>query len=173
MEQIIGVDSISIISFIVGIISVVLAIISIIFSILFYRWSKMENDNISSLTIKIEEKVACLEKLFDKMYDSTYSIVRDNNKAMQNQLFPGAFETKTVVDRDMDIYLLLGSRKSITKEEICTTLKVSTEDVNTVVERMIKNGKARVEQDGNTIIAMGVDSSRDDSSSNRSEVSAY
>lgn len=144
----------ALVGFIVGIISAVLAIVSIVFSALFFGWSKKQNDTTSILTTKIEEKVICLEKLFDKMYDSTYSIVLENNQAMQRHLFPGSFETKTIENKDMDVFLLIGSRKRITKGEICTQLSISREVTETIVGRMLQRGKVIVDPDGETVIAI-------------------
>ena len=152
------------ISFIVGIISAVLAVVSIVFSALFFWWSKKESDMTSRLTVKIEEKVACLEKLFDKMYDSTYNIVLENNQAMQRHLFPGTFESKTIENRDMDVFLLIGSRRRITKTEICSRLSITRDIAETILSRMLQRGKVKVEADGETIVAVDVTSGLTDSS---------
>lgn len=154
MEQLSGLDAMTIISFIVGIVSAVLAVVSIIFSALFFWWSKKENDNTSLLTVKIEEKVGCLEKLFDKMYDSTYNIVLENNQAMQRHLFPGSFESKIIENRDMDVFLLIGSKKRIRKSEICSQLSISREVTETIISRMLQQGKVAVESDGETVVAL-------------------
>lgn len=154
MEQLSGLDAMTIIGFIVGIVSAVLAVVSIVFSALFFWWSKKENDNTSRLTVKIEEKVGCLEKLFDKMYDSTYNIVLENNQAMQRHLFPGSFESKIIENRDMDVFLLIGSKKRITKSEICSQLSISREVAETILSRMLQRGKVAVDTDGETVVAL-------------------
>lgn len=165
MEQL--VTLIDITGFVLAIVSVVLAIVSIVFSAIFFWWGKKQNDSASNLTVKIDEKVACLEKLFDKMYDSTYQIVRENNQAMQRHLFPGSFETQTLENKDMDVFLLVGSKKKVTKSEICSQLKISREATETIVKKMIEKGRVKVESDGETIIAIEnligkVDSSDED-----------
>ena len=154
MEQLSGLDAMTIIGFIVGIVSAVLAVVSIVFSALFFWWSKKENDNTSRLTVKIEEMVGCLEKLFDKMYDSTYNIVLENNQAMQRHLFPGSFESKIIENRDMDVFLLIGSKKRITKSEICSQLSISREVAETILSRMLQRGKVAVDTDGETVVAL-------------------
>ena len=154
MEQLSGIDAMTFIGFIVGIVSAVLAVVSIVFSALFFWWSKKENDATSLLTAKIEKKVVCLEKLFDKMYDSTYNIVLENNQAMQRHLFPGSFESKTIENRDMDVFLLIGSKKHITKAEICSQLSITREVAETILSRMLQRGKVTVETDGETVVAV-------------------
>ena len=154
MEQLSALDTMTTVGFIVGIISAVLGIVSIIFSAIFFWWSKKENDSTSHLTVRIEEKVVCLEKLFDKMYDSTYNIVLENNHAMQRHLFPGSFESKIIENRDMDVFLLIGSKKRITKAEICQQLKISRDMTETILSRMLQRGKVTVETDGETAVAV-------------------
>lgn len=148
----------TIIGFIVGIVSAVLSVVSIVFSALFFWWSKKENDKTSLLTVKIEEKVLCLEKLFDKMYDSTYNLVLENNQAMQRHLFPGSFESKTIENRDMDVFLLIASKKRIKKTEICSTLSIAPDVADTILNRMLQTGKVTIETDGETIVAVDLSS---------------
>lgn len=156
MEQL--VSTMDIAGFILAIISAVLAIVSIVFSALFFWWGKKQNDSASNLTAKIDEKVACLEKLFDKMYDSTYQIVRENNQAMQRHLFTGgSFQTQTLESKDMDVTLLVLSRKTITKTEICSTLSISNEMVDSIVKKMSEKGIVRIEADNETVIAIDVE----------------
>lgn len=168
MEQLIS--SFDITGFILAIVSVVLAVVSIVFSAIFFWWGKKQNDSAAQLTAKIEEKVACLEKLFDKMYDSTYQIVRENNQAMQRKLFQGgSFENQNIENKDMDVTLLVMSRRKITKNDICSELNISKGIVNVIVKKMIDKGIARIESDNETVMAIDVevgmiDSSDEDSS---------
>ena len=171
MEQLSVLDSMTIISFIVGVVSAVLAVVSVVFSALFFWWSKKENDMTSLLTVKIEEKVTCLEKLFDKMYDSTYNIVLENNQAMQRHLFPGSFESKTIENKDMEVFLLIGSKKRITKTEICSHLSISREIAESILSRMLQRGKVNVEADGETVVAVDLASGLTGSSTDRTLMS--
>ena len=162
MEELMS--TMEIVGFILAIVSVVLAVVSIVFSAIFFRWGKEQNDSATILTAKIEEKVNCLEKLFDKMYDSTYQIVRENNQAMQRHLFSGTFETQTLENRDMDAFLLIGSRKRITKSELCSELSISRDATESILRKMIERGKVSIDTDGETIIAIERKVSRADSS---------
>lgn len=164
MEELTILDTMTIVGFIVGIISTILAIVSIVFSALFFWWSKKENDLTATLTVKIEEKVTCLEKLFDKMYDSTYNIVLENNQAMQRHLFPGSFESQIIENKDMDVFLLIGSKKRLTKSEICTQLGITREVADIIISRMVQRGKVTVETDGETVVAVDLASGLTDSS---------
>lgn len=156
MEQLIS--AIEITGFILAIVSVVLAVFSIVFSAIFYRWGKKENESATHVMLKIEEKVACLEKLFDKMYDSTYQIVRENNRAMQHQLFQGgSFENQNLENKDMDATLLILSQKKIKKSEICSRLSISKEMTEAIVNKLSEKGRVIVEADNETVIANDVE----------------
>ena len=165
MEQLISTFNVT--GFILAIVSVVLAVVSIVFSAIFFWWGKKQNDSASQLTLKIEEKVACLEKLFNKMYDSTYQIVRENNQAMQRQLFQGgAFENKNLENKDMDVTLLILSKKKIKKEEICSSLKIPKDMVENIVKKLAEKGKVSIEHDNETVIAIDNETAKIDSSTN-------
>lgn len=163
MDQLIS--SMEIAGFILAIASAFLAIVSIVFSAIFFWWGKKQNDSASHLTIKIDEKVACLEKLFDKMYDSTYQIVRENNQAMQRHLFQGGtFQNQTLENKDMDVTLLVMSKKRITKTEICSSLSISTEMVESIIKKMSDKGIVKIDSDKETVIAIDGEVGKIDSS---------
>ena len=163
MEQLI--TTMEITGFILAVVSAILAIVSIVFSAIFFWWGKKQNDSASQLTVKIDEKVACLEKLFDKMYDSTYQIVRENNQAMQRKLFQGgSFENQTLENRDMDVTLLVMSKRRITKTEICSKLSMTKETVELIVKKMSEKGLVQIDSDNETVIAFDVEVGKTDSS---------
>lgn len=164
MGQLTNLDTMTLVGFIVGIISAVLAVVSIVFSALFFWWSKKENNLTTSLNVKIEEKVTCLEKLFEKMYDSTYKIVLENNQAMQRHLFSGSFGSQFIENKDMDVFLLISSKKRLTKNEISTKLHIKPEVVDTIISRMIQQGKVFLDKDGETVVAVDLVSGLVDSS---------
>ncbi|MBQ6305028.1 MAG: hypothetical protein IJK78_00525 [Bacteroidales bacterium] len=165
MEQLIYTFDIT--GFILAIVSVVLAVVSIVFSAIFFWWGKKQNDSASQLTVIIEEKVTCLEKLFDKMYDSTYQIVRENNQAMQRQLFQdGSFESQNLENKDMDVTLLILSKKTIKKEEICSSLNIPKDMVDNIVKKLAEKGKVSIEPDNETVMAIDIETAKIDSSAN-------
>ncbi len=165
MDQLITTFDIT--GFILALISVVLAVVSIVFSAIFFWWGKKQNDSASQLVVRIEEKVACLEKLFDKMYDSTYQIVRENNQAMQRQLFQGdSFESQNLENKDMDVTLLIFSKKKIKKDEICSSLRISKDMVENIVKKLADKGKVNIEPDNETVIAIDIETAKVDSSAN-------
>ncbi len=147
-------SSIELIGFILAVVSTVLAVVSIVFSAIFFWWGKKQNDSTTHLTAKIEEKVVCLEKMFDKMYDSTYQSVRENNQAMQKSLFPGSFETQALENRDMDVYLLVADNSRITKENISKQLRLPYNQVSSIVDRMQEKGVVNLDDDGKTVVAI-------------------
>lgn len=149
--------TIDITGFILAIVSAILAVVSIVFSALFFRWGKKENESAAQLTVKIEEKVTYLERLFDKMYDSTYQIVRENNQAMQRQLFPGGtFENQNLENKDMDVTLLILSKKKIKKSEICSSLNISKETTDTIVNKLSDKGIVKLDTDEETVVAVDI-----------------
>jgi len=153
MEQL--VFPVELTGFILSIVSTVLAIVSIVFSAIFFWWGKKENDAAAQLTIKIEEKVACLERLFNKMYDSTYQIVRENNQAMQRHLFQsGSFESQNLENKDMDVTLLILSEKKIKKSAICSKLSITKETAEAIVKKLSDKGIVKVDTDEETVLAI-------------------
>lgn len=156
------------ISLIVGIISVVLAVVSIVFSAMFYKWSKEENKDTSKLTTTINEKVLCLERLFDKMFDSTYDMVKENNRAMQNQLFPGSFSQQALINNDMEVFLAVQSAKNIKITELATKVKLTEVEVTQIAQKMQVNGYLKIE--GDTVLLNYNNKTRNVSSSSESEI---
>lgn len=139
------IDILTIISIILSLVSVVLAVVSIYFSCMFYKWGKEENEKAVALTSTISEKVLCLEKLFDKMYSSTYDIVRENNHAMQKHLFSGSFSQEHIVNKEMEVFLAISSKGSITVQDICQNTSFSQEDVKTIITKMQNRGLVSIE----------------------------
>ena len=75
------------ISVITGVCSIILAIVSLIISFVFYRWTDKTNKEMHVLSQSITEKTDYLGKLFDKMFDSTFSLVKEESEAMRNHIF--------------------------------------------------------------------------------------
>lgn len=139
------------VNLLLGVVSIVLAIVSIIFSVLFYKWGKRENESSAALSIAITEKVKCLEILFEKMYDSTYDIVRENNRAMQKHLFPGTFSESIVQSKDMEVYYAVydAGHEGITIKDIAKKVGLKEDDVNYCLQSM--EGRGIIKMDNNKI----------------------
>ncbi|MBR2856090.1 MAG: hypothetical protein IKB85_01500 [Bacteroidales bacterium] len=144
-------DTFALINLIMGVVSITLAIVSIIFSALFYLWSKEENERTVALYSSISESVKCLEKLFDKMYSSTYDIVRENNRAMQNQLFPGKFSDNLIQSKDFEVYsVIFESRQPKVKiSDIADKVQMTSADVFYCLQGMQSRGI--IEIDGESV----------------------
>ena len=169
MEQL--VSTFDIIGFILAIVSVILAIVSIVFSAIFFWWGKEQNDSVTLMSVRIDEKVAFLEKLFDKMYDSTYQIVRENNLAMQRKLFQGgSFESQNLENIDMDVTLHVMSKKRVSISDICNKYNISKEKANLIVKKLLDRGTVRVEPDNEMVVALEAEVSTADSSDDDSNV---
>ena len=101
------------------------------------------------------------------MYDSTYQIVRENNQAMQRQLFQGgSFESQNLENKDMDVTLFILSKKKIKKEEICSELKIPRDMVENIIKKLADKRKVSIEPDNETVNAIDFETAKIDSSSN-------
>lgn len=160
MEQLISLDWVTILSIILSLASFILAILSIVFSTLFFHWSKIESNNLGHLTTTITEKVNCLEKLFDKMYSSTYEMVRENNRAMQKQLFSDPLGSQCIENKDMEVYLSIGCSNTI--DGIIERTGYERNEVEQIVMRMGQKGYVTME-DGKIYLPKNRSESSDES----------
>ena len=139
------------ISLITGIVSIVLAIVSIVFSVLFYRWSDKSNREISNMTQIMDQKTEYLGKLFDKMFSSTFDLVRNQSEAMQHHLFEswGRFGESNIKNNDLEVYLAIQNAEQLSFDDLATRTSLSLIEVQSIVSRIEGKGIVRVE--GNTV----------------------
>lgn len=139
------------ISLITGIASIVLAIVSIVFSVLFYRWSDRSNREISEMTHKMDQKTEYLGKLFDKMFSSTFDLVRNQSEAMQHHIFEslGRFGENNIKNNDLEVYLAIQKSVQVTYNELADSTSLPINEVQSIVSRIERKGIVSVE--GNTI----------------------
>ena len=139
------------ISLATGIASIVLAIVSIVFSVLFYRWSDKSNREISEMTQKMDQKTEYLGKLFDKMFSSTFDLVRNQSEAMQHHIFEswGRFGENNIKNNDLEVYLAIQKAEQLSFDELSTRTSLSSIEVQSIVSRIENKGIVRVE--GNTV----------------------
>lgn len=86
------------------------------------------------------------------MYASTYDMVLENSRAMQRQLFPGAFGSPENESKDMEVFNLIDSKKKISLQEICSELSISRSAAKISIDKMIGIGRARFFEDGETVL---------------------
>lgn len=136
-------DVVNWISVITGIVSIVLAVVSLILSFVFYRWSDKSNKEMSEMSQSISEKTDYLGKLFDKMIDTTFSMVKDDSEAMRHHLFNnadvGSVSTQNG-DNSIDIYVFIKQTDKRTKKEIMEHFSMSEERIEPVLDKLSSTG---------------------------------
>ena len=99
-------SKVEIFSIIASIVSVVLAVFSIALSMIFFWWSNKANKEAQQATQKIEHTSEMIEKLFDKLYNGTFSLMSSIVNGMKNSVFPenadSSSKTKTE-DQKIDV----------------------------------------------------------------------
>lgn len=140
-EQIISLFDI--VSFIVGIASIVISITSLILSILFYQWSKKENEATASNVIKIEEKITFLDKLFDQLYAKAFDAVRSHGEEMQRMLREsiGSFGVATQKNYDLELYLMLSKSGTYTISQIAHEIGLDEQQTNKLLQGISKDAR--------------------------------
>lgn len=137
------------VSIITGIVSIVLAIVSLIISFVFYRWSDRANMDTNFMSKDISEKTNYLGKLFDKMFDSTFSLVREESEAMRKHLFKsGDVGSVAAAEGDKFIDIVAFMREDgRTIDDICSKFGISREATTTIIKRL-EAKKLIYEKDG-------------------------
>ena len=79
-------DTLTLFTIILAIVSIVVSVVSLILSILFYVWSKKSNDDVQKSSIHIDHNTKEIQKLFDRFYSDTFSMMRGAFLAMQNRV---------------------------------------------------------------------------------------
>lgn len=80
-------DAISMIGFLSNITSLILAVLAIVLSILFYKMSNTASSNLKDAAKEIAANVERLEKLFDRLYADTFSMVKDTVTDMRRYIY--------------------------------------------------------------------------------------
>ena len=79
---------IDLLSFIASIASLILAVVAIWLSIVFYRLSTAASEATTEASKGIQASVERLEKLFDKLYSDTFSMMRETVTDMRKHMWP-------------------------------------------------------------------------------------
>jgi hypothetical protein len=82
------VDTFGVISFIASVASLILAIGAIWLSVVFYKMSVSASNSTTEAAKDIASSVERLEKLFDKLYSDTFSMMRDTVSDMRKHMWP-------------------------------------------------------------------------------------
>lgn len=129
------------ISVITGIVSIVLAIGSLVVSFVFYKWSAQFNKDMTAISQSITERTDYLGKLFDKMFDTTFSLVKADSEAMRHHLFKSGdvgVVSEKEGDKTIDVvsYIRTGCK---TKEEIMRHFSMSETTTLSILEKLDKH----------------------------------
>lgn len=129
------------ISIITGIVSIALAIVSLVISFVFYKWSANSNEEMKTISQSITERTEYLGKLFDKMFDSTFSLVKADSEAMRHHLFKSSevvMVSENEADKTIDV-LSFVKNESKTKQEIIDYLSISENILTPILTKMCDN----------------------------------
>ena len=127
------------INIIMGIASILLAILSAVLTIVFFFKSTKSQEAVSDASKKIENKTDYLEKLFDKIYKETFSLVREHSIAMQKHIFKSEFSTTndSVKLKQLCFDVMVFAKTPKTKQEIMTQFGLDEVVFNQIHEQII------------------------------------
>lgn len=83
-----GLDLVDFTSLAASIMSLVLAVLAIWLSIVFYKLSTKASDSTNKASEEIHSSVTKLEQLFDRLYNDTFSVMRDTVSDMRRHIWP-------------------------------------------------------------------------------------
>jgi hypothetical protein len=90
-------DSANLVSLVASIASLILAVVAIALSIVFYRMSSQMSESTKEASKNIGASVDRLEKLFDKLYSDTFSMMKDTVSDMRKLIWPAESEEESTV----------------------------------------------------------------------------
>jgi hypothetical protein len=88
-----------IISFVASVASLILAVGAIWLSVVFYRMSIAASTATTQAAVGIASSVERLEKIFDKLYSDTFSMMRDTVSDMRKHIWPVPVEENAEQER--------------------------------------------------------------------------
>lgn len=137
--QLIGVFDI--VSFIVGIASIVISIVAMVLSILFYCWSKRENESTTINITRIEEKISFLDKLFDQLYAKAFDAVKSHGDELHKMLRQtiGATSGANHKNYDLELYLQFAKPGSYSIDQIAKAIGLEKAPTLSMVQSAVKD----------------------------------
>jgi hypothetical protein len=94
--------NVELLSFVAAIASLVLAILAIWLSIVFFRMSSELSEKSTEAAKGINASVEKLEKLFDKLYADTFSMMRDTVSDMRKHIWPEESSSENRIDTEIE-----------------------------------------------------------------------
>lgn len=85
--------TVELIELIASIASIVLSIVAIVISVLFYILGKEDSKEIREKAQKIETQTGILNILFERMFSTSFDMIRENSRVMQTYLLNSVGQT--------------------------------------------------------------------------------
>jgi vacuolar-type H+-ATPase subunit H len=131
-------------SIIASIVSVVIAILAIWLSIVFYKMSSKLSVSTNDAAKGISSSVERLEKLFDKLYSDTFSMMRDTVSDMRHHLWPAKDRSEEITEIESEAQekagVLLKEIEGKTEKELSSILakqKITEDRIVDLREEML------------------------------------
>lgn len=105
--------------------SIVLGVLAIALSLVFFRMSADQNQESRRNAQQISESVSRLEKLFDSLYNDTFSMMRETVTDMRGQIFrrPESFDPDSLKTRELGQGSVHQDQLASLKEEMLRTVE--------------------------------------------------
>ena len=139
------------ISLVASLISAILAVLAIWLSIVFYRMSVASSEQTKDAAKGIDANVQRLEKLFDRLYADTFSMVKDTVSDMRRHIWPESPQDASAQEveekaneRIAQLRAELGANlKQILEKQAGTDqkLKFLSQDLSKVLDRAISESR--------------------------------
>lgn len=131
--------TIDIINLIMAIASILLAILSAVLTIVFFFKSSKSQEDVTKAASKINDKTDYLEKLFDKIYKETFSLVREHSLAMQKHIFRGEISStsESINLKQLCFDVMVFAKEPRTKQEIMKKFNLDEIKFNQIHEQLI------------------------------------
>ena len=140
-----GISAIEIFSLISSIASLILAIVAIWLSIVFFKMSDAASKATTEAAKGIGASVDRLEKLFDKLYSDTFSMMRDTVSDMRKHIWNNPSEEKTEISQTIKNEISKQVSKVLEEEGLNNSPKKQemSEKLEGVLENSFKQAKQR------------------------------
>lgn len=96
-----GLDLLDFTSLAASIMSLVLAVLAIWLSIVFYKLSIKASDSTNKASEEIHSSVGRLEQLFDKLYNDTFSVMRDTVTDIRKHMWPDQISQAASTEKEV------------------------------------------------------------------------
>jgi hypothetical protein len=130
-------DTLNLISLLASIASLILAIVAIWLSFKFFDKSNEASDKTIEASKGISASVERLEKLFDKLYSDTFTIMKDTVSDMRKHIWTDKDNNKTEVKIEEEIEKKAQTKVSVLKEEL-------SQDISKILSRQHLNTDAKI-----------------------------